>query len=114
DIYKRPIAKIIDSKVIETSEVTDEFDNKDKVFKQHLKAEVKNGAYQGEIIVLAYKYSASGAYDETYKKGNDVFISLDKEKLDDGKLEGSSSGVTRHKYTAIVAWFFFFALRLVG
>src|SRR5699024_7299545 len=55
DIYKRPIAKIIDSKVIETSEVTDEFDNKDKVFKQHLKAEVKNGAHQGEIIVLANK-----------------------------------------------------------
>ena len=114
DIYKRPIAKIIDSKVIETSEVTDEFDNKDKVFKQHLKAEVKNGAHQGEIIVLANKYSTSGAYDEPYKKGNDVFISFDKEKSDDGKLKGSISGVKRDKYTVIIAWFFFFALILVG
>src|SRR5699024_2443390 len=80
DMYKRPIAKIMDSKVIETNEVTDEFDNKYKVFKQHLKAEVKNGSHQGEIIVLANKYSTSGAYDEPYKKGNDVFISFDKEK----------------------------------
>lgn len=114
DMYKRPIAKIIDSKVIETSEVTDEFDNKDKVFKQHLTAKVKNGAHQGEIIVLANKYSTSGAYDEPYKKGNDVFVSFDKNKSDDGKLKGSISGVKRDKYTVIIAWFFFFALILVG
>src|SRR5699024_653680 len=79
DIYNRPIAKIIDTTIIETSEVTEEFDYKHKIFKQHLKAEVKNGAHKGEIIVLANKYSASGAYDEPYKKGNDVFISFDKE-----------------------------------
>src|SRR5699024_11375430 len=64
DTYKRPIAKIMDSKVIETNEVTDEFDNKDNDFKQHLNAEVTNGSHQGEIIVLAKKYSTSGAYAE--------------------------------------------------
>src|SRR5699024_8055481 len=101
-MYKRAIRKIIYSKDIERIEVSDEFDNTDKVFKQHLKAEVKNGAYQGEIIVLANKYSASGAYDEPYKKGNDVFISFDKEKSDDGKLKGSISGVKRDKYTVII------------
>src|SRR5699024_8210010 len=56
----------------------------------------------------------SGAYVEPYKKGNDVFISFDKEKSDDGKLKGSISGVKRDKYTVIIAWFFFFALILVG
>src|SRR5699024_5710399 len=91
DMYKRPVAKIIDSKVIVTNEVTDELDNKDKVYKQQLKDEVKNGAYQREIIVLANKYSTSGAYDEPYKKGNDVFISFDKEISNDGKLKGSIS-----------------------
>src|SRR5699024_5278762 len=93
DMYTRPIAQIMDSKVIETNEVTDAFGNKDKVSKQHLKAEVKNGSHQGEIIVLANKDATSGAYDEPYKKGNDVFISFDKEKSDDGKLKGSISGV---------------------
>src|SRR5699024_4269909 len=109
DIYKRPFVNIIDSKVIETSEVTNEFDNKDKVFKQHLKAEVKTGAYQGEIIVLANKYSTSGAYDEPYKKGNDVFISFDKEKSDDGKLISSISRVKRDKYKGIIDWILLYA-----
>src|SRR5699024_5016273 len=67
DIYRRPIARNRDSKVSETREGTDELDNKDKVFKEHLKAEVKNGAHQGEIIVLANNYATSGAYDEPYK-----------------------------------------------
>src|SRR5699024_12469013 len=31
-----------------------------------------------------------------------------------GKLKGSISGVNRDKYTVIIAWFFFFALILVG
>src|SRR5699024_10897168 len=114
DIYKRPIAKIIDSKAIETREVTDEFDNKDKECKQHVKAEVTNGAYHVDIIVLANKSVPLGAYDEAYKKGNDVFISFDEEKSDDGKLIGSIAGVKRDKYTVIIAWVCFFALILVG
>lgn len=113
-LYERPVAKVIESKLTETNKISDQFDNKDKIFTQILTAEVKNGHEKGQLVALENEYSTSGAYDEPYQEGNDVFISFDEGETDSGKLKGTISGVKRDKYTIIIAWFFIFALLLVG
>src|SRR5690625_5429622 len=68
--YDRPIAQVIQTNVEDTNEVTDQHHNKDKLFKQHITAEVKNGKEKGQIIHLTNTYSSSGAYDQPYQYGD--------------------------------------------
>src|SRR5690625_7988717 len=90
------------------------YDNEDKLFIQHLTAEIKNGKNKGSIIHLTNEYSSSGAYDQSYETGNDVFVSIDKQQAEDEALTGSISNVKRDKYIVIVAWVFIIILLLVG
>src|SRR5699024_677824 len=78
--YDRPIAQVIETNMEDTSEVTDQHHNKDKLFMQHIVAEVKNGEKKGQLIHLTNEYSSSGAYDQPYQSGNELFISIDKSK----------------------------------
>jgi uncharacterized membrane protein len=77
-------------------------------------AEIKNGEEKGELIHLTNKYSLSGAYDQPYQKGNEVFVSFEKSTNENTSLTGSITDVKRDKYIVIVAWIFFFTLLLVG
>src|SRR5690625_1364839 len=109
-LYTQPIAQVIHSDLQETTAVTDMYDNEDKLFIQHLTAEIKNGKNKGSIIHLTNEYSSSGAYDQSYETGNDVFISIDKQQAENEALTGSISNVKRDKYIVIVAWVFIIIL----
>ncbi|AXI01382.1 YibE/F family protein [Sporosarcina sp. PTS2304] len=111
-LYDRTIAEVISTTVDETSEVTDMHGNKDTLFTQSIRARIKNGDEQGKEIHLTNQYSASGAYDQQYHIGNELFISIDSEA---GKeLVGNIMDVKRDKYVLIVAWIFVFTLLIVG
>src|SRR5699024_7549369 len=62
--YDRPIAQVIETNVEDTSEVTDQHHNKDKLFMQHIVAKVKNGEKKGQLIHLTNEYSSSGRSEE--------------------------------------------------
>src|SRR5690625_996863 len=108
--YDQPIAQVIETTLEDTSEVTDQHHNKDKLFKQHITAKVKNGKEKGQIIHLTNTYSSSGAYDQPYQSGNELFISIDKNKEQNADLTGTIEDVKRDKYIMIVAWMFIFTL----
>ena len=84
------------------------------LFTQHIIAELKNGEEKGQLIHLTNEYSSSGAYDQEYHVGNELFVSIDtnKEKIQD--LTGTIKDVKRDKYVLIVAWIFIFILLSVG
>ncbi|HLS60313.1 MAG TPA: YibE/F family protein [Virgibacillus sp.] len=113
-LYEDPIAQITQTDLSETTEVTDMYNNEDKLFTQHLTAEIKNGENKGELIYLINEYSSSGAYDQSYETGSDVFVSIDKQQKNDNELTGSINNVKRDKYVVIVAWIFIIILLLVG
>lgn len=113
-VYDRPIATVIDTTVTDTDHTTDAYDNKDKITTQHIKAELKNTEYKGELIELTNEHSISGAYDHKFEIGNDLFISIDKNKASNTKLTGNITNVKRDKYILITAWIFFFTLLIVG
>lgn len=112
--YDRPIAKVIKTNVEDTTEMIDMYDNKDHLFTQHIIAELKNGEDKGQLIHLTNEYSSSGAYDQEYHTGNEVFVSIDKGTGKDTALTGTIKDVKRDKNILIVAWVFIFILLIVG
>jgi len=112
--YERPIAKIIQTDLIETTEVTDIYDNEDQLYTQEITAEIKNGSIKGEHIHLINTYSITGAYDHAYQVGNEVFVSIDKETNEHQALTGDIADVKRDKYLVLTTWIFIFVLLIVG
>jgi uncharacterized membrane protein len=110
--YERSIAKVIKTDLVETSNVVDMHNNEDQLFTQHIVAELKNGEEKGQLIRLVNDYSSSGAYDQEYHVGNELFVSIDRDKETD--LTGMIKDVKRDKSILIVTWIFIFTLLVVG
>ncbi|MBS4207364.1 YibE/F family protein [Bacillus sp. FJAT-50079] len=111
--YERPIAKVIEADLIDSTETIDMYNNKDRLFTQEIIAEIKNGKEKGQHIHLMNEYSSSGAYDHEYVVGNELFVSINPNKETD-QLIGTINDVKRDKYIVIVAWIFIFVLLIVG
>ncbi|KPH76715.1 yibE/F-like family protein [Oceanobacillus caeni] len=112
--YERPIAKVIQTDLEDSTDITDIHDNNDRLFTQHIIAEIKNGEEKGQLIHLTNKYSLSGANDQPYQKGNEVFVSFEKNTIENPQLTGNITDVKRDKYIVMVAWIFIFTLLIVG
>jgi len=113
-LYERPIAKVFETSLEDVQEMTDVHQNEDRLFTQHIKAELKNGPYKGEMIYLKNDYSLSGAYDEKYDIGNELFVSWKEDKQNTKERTGAIHDVKRDTYMMYVFWIFMFTLLLVG
>ncbi|WP_226036620.1 YibE/F family protein [Aquibacillus saliphilus] len=111
--YERPIVKVIETNLEDSTEVIDKNDNKDLLFTQQIKAELKNSEDKGQLIHLTNEYSASGAYDQEYKVGNELFVSIDN-NTENTELTGTITDVKRDKYVLMIAWIFIFTLLIIG
>ncbi|WP_435368181.1 YibE/F family protein [Sporosarcina luteola] len=112
--YEQPIAKVIQTELVEASDITDMNNNKDRLFIQQIIGEIKNGEYEGQLIQLTNKYSSSGAYDQQFRVGNELFVSIDPSKEEDSTLIGSITNVKRDQFVVLVAWIFIFVLLITG
>lgn len=111
--YNRTIAKVIETQLKEEKEVVDSQNNKDQLFTQIIFAEIRNGEQKGKQIYLMNEHSASGAFDQNYEVGNEVFVLIDKESKED-HLTGTIIDFKRDKYIVWMAWLFIFVLVIVG
>lgn len=112
--YERPIAKITQTDLIDTTDIIDIYDNEDQLYTQEITAEIKNGNEKRQLIHLTNTYSTSRAYDHAYQVGNEVFVSIDKQTSGQTDLTGDIADVKRDKYLVITAWIFIFVLLAVG
>lgn len=112
--YERPIAEVIEIELGDSTEMIDMHENKDRLFTQRIIAEIRNGDYKGQLIHLTNEYSVSGAYDQEYHIGNELFVSIDTKKKENTDLSGTIMDVKRDKYILLVAWMFIFTLLFVG
>ncbi|MCM3766437.1 YibE/F family protein [Neobacillus niacini] len=112
--YERPIAKVIETKLKDSSETTDMHGNKDRLYSQQIVAEIKNGEEKGQLIELKNEYTASGIFDQKYYPGTELFVYINDSPQDTTTLTGSIQDVKRDKYVIIVAWIFIFILLIVG
>ncbi|WP_404318979.1 YibE/F family protein [Bacillus lumedeiriae] len=112
--YDRPIAKVIKTNLEDTTEITDTYNNEDYLFTQHIVAILKNGKEKGQLIHLTNEYSSSGAYDQEYHVGNDLFVTIQSNTAGSTDLSGTITDVKRDKYVLLIAWIFIFTLLIVG
>ncbi|MFN7249961.1 MAG: YibE/F family protein [Anaerobacillus sp.] len=113
-LYDQPIAQIIETELIETTDYIDMFGNEDRIYFQEITAMVKNGEEKGKLIYLDNEYTASKTYDHEYRVGQKVFVSIDKIKEGNTVLTGYIEEVKRDTYIVFVAWIFIFTLIIIG
>lgn len=102
DRYQSPIVKITG-----LSQETE----KDGNIRQTLTGTVKNGEHKGETITLENKYDPSLVYDEHYRPGSCLFVSIDS---GGSQLSGRITGVKRDHYAVLVLLVLLDLLLLVG
>jgi uncharacterized membrane protein len=112
--YDRPIAEVINTKTEKATEMNDINGNKDRQYTQKIVAELKNGKNRGSEILLTNEYSYSGAYDQEYQPGDELFVSIDDLKNDNKAMTGYIEDVKRDKYLMIIGWAFILLLLVVG
>ncbi|MYV17830.1 YibE/F family protein [Furfurilactobacillus milii] len=98
-IYQRPIAKITNVRNERPVKQQDEFENQDATVHQRINAVLINTIHKGQKITLSNTYSRSGAMDQPYRAGNQVFIS----KLTRGQ-QSNIKGPKRDTVVALLTW----------
>ena len=112
--YGTPIAEVVKTNIIETTEVVDQNNNEDVLSTQEILAVLKNGKEKGLEIHLTNEFSQSKALDFKYEVGNELFVKFEKQNEEGSELTGTIQGVKRDKYLVMIAWVFIFVLLVVG
>ncbi|WP_156856552.1 YibE/F family protein [Oceanobacillus sp. AG] len=112
--YDRPIAKVMEAHLEESNDVVDAYGNEDRLFTQSIEAKLKNGAEKNRSIHLINEYSASGAFDQAYKEGDELFVWIDADTGKGRELTGTIQDVKRDKHILPIVWIFIFILLLIG
>ncbi|MGQ4666641.1 YibE/F family protein [Metabacillus halosaccharovorans] len=112
--YDRPIAEVTQTKTTDSTEVIDLYDNKDQLFTQQITAELKNGDHKGQLIHLLNEFSSSKAYDQEFKVGQKLFVSIDENNGKQALLTGTIKDLKRDTYVLIAAWIFAVIVLIVG
>ncbi|WP_286182830.1 YibE/F family protein [Bacillus sp. ISL-55] len=113
-LYDRTIVKVLETEVVEKTEVINPLDHIDHLYTQQLTAEIKNGQEKGKLINLVNEFSTSKAYDHEFEAGDELFVDLDPTRADTGELQGTIKDVKRDKYLMYVTWVFVLVLLIVG
>ncbi|ESU31820.1 hypothetical protein G3A_14580 [Bacillus sp. 17376] len=113
-LYDRTIVKVLETEVVEKTEVINQLGNTDHLFTQQITAKIKNGEEKGKLIYLVNEFSTSKAYDHEFETGDELFVDIDSTREYTGELEGTIKDVKRDKYLMYVAWVFVLVLLVVG
>ena len=112
NLYKESIAKItsIEEEYISTDTIT--YGYHEDIYNQTIKAKIMNGEDKGLEITISNEYHKGEAYDQKYKKNDEVFVSLNKR---DGIIKNAHiEGYKRDKYIVILIIAFSLTIILIG
>lgn len=97
-LYSQSVGQVITVKNNQPVKETDQFSNVDSSTKQTLKIKLLNGAKKGEIVQATNTFTKSGALDQPYKKGQQVFLQHVNTQ------HATVTGQKRDTVVAFVAW----------
>ncbi|SHK10814.1 Uncharacterized membrane protein [Anaerocolumna jejuensis DSM 15929] len=110
--YRDTIAKVTGVQLVSKEKSVDYYGNKDILYTQLLTCKIQNGSFKGRNVELKNQYSYSGAADNRYNIGDDLFISLDKSTK--ATLTGTIKGLKRDTYLVFMAVLFTAFIIAVG
>ncbi|WP_367296247.1 YibE/F family protein [Levilactobacillus yonginensis] len=73
-LYHDPIMKVTQVKTGRATKETDDFHNQDYQVKQILTGHILNGSFRGRPLTVTNTYSQSGAMDQRYHVGSQLFV----------------------------------------
>lgn len=111
-LYNKTIAKVVETKDTYVTTETITFGYLEDIYEEEIKAKVLNGEHKGEIVTITNEYHKGEAYDQRYKEGDELFISINKDK--DSIKNVHIEGYKRDKYIVILTVFFSLIIILVG
>lgn len=79
-LYQQPVATVTKVQDYDRVKTSDEFNNQDVLTKQKLTLKVLNGDHRGETYRLQNEFSKTGAADQKYRTGQQVFLHISPHK----------------------------------
>ncbi|MFD1421300.1 YibE/F family protein [Lactiplantibacillus songbeiensis] len=99
-LYQQTVAKVTQVHAINRNSSTDEFQNKDVTYQQAVTVRVLNHRHQGQTYQIRNTYTKSGAMDQAYRVGDQVFVRVPATKSSSVTIQG----LKRDTALAFVAW----------
>lgn len=99
-LYRQTVARVTHVQKVNTTATTDEFENKDVNYTQLVTVKVLNHQHQGQTYRIKNVYTKSGAMDQAYRVGDQVFVRIPK----DHQSAVTIQGLKRDTALAFVVW----------
>ncbi|WP_247652262.1 YibE/F family protein [Lactiplantibacillus pentosus] len=99
-LYHQTVAQVTHVQTTDRSTTTDEFENKDKTLVQMVTVRVLNKAHRGRTYRIKNTYTRSGAMDQPYRVGDQVFLRIPSSQHNAVTIQG----LKRDTALAFVAW----------
>ncbi|MFC6180613.1 YibE/F family protein [Lactiplantibacillus daowaiensis] len=98
--YQQTVASVTKVQANQHNQTTDEFNNTDVSYSQWVTVRILNHHHQGQTYRLKNTYTKSGAMDQAYRVGDQVFVRIPKDKASAVTIQG----LKRDTALAFVAW----------
>lgn len=110
--YDELVVKVIDTKEEYVSTDTLNYGYTEDIYMQTIEAKILNGEDKGEVVRISNEYHKGEAYDQRYYKGDELFVSLNKQG--DTIKKAHIEGYKRDKYIVLLVVSFTLIIVLVG
>ena len=97
--YQQSVAQVTKAHVAKHATTTDEFQNEDGTYQQVLTVKLLNHTQRGRTYQLMNTYTRSGAMDQAYRVGDQVFV-----RMTNNQKTITLQGLKRDTALAAVAW----------
>ncbi|MCH4123591.1 MAG: YibE/F family protein [Levilactobacillus sp.] len=101
-LYRDPIMRVTQVTTGTSSKETDDFHNTDVQTKQTLHGQILNGQYRGRHLTITNTYSRSGAMDQRYRVGSQLFVVVHDHQ--DDHLTASAKDLKRDTPLVFMIW----------
>jgi len=108
-LYQQTVAQVTRVRAQSRSSTTDEFENKDMTYTQVVTVKVLNKAHRGRVYHIKNTYTQSGAMDQSYRVGSQVFLRIPSDQDNAVTIQG----LKRDTALAFVVWLAFALLLLI-
>ena len=112
--YKKEIAKVVSVIENKTYDAEDLTGKKEIIYNQKIDAIIMNGQHKNQHILLDNTASYTGAYDNRYKIGDNIFVSISGTTDNNGFYSGIIEDAKRDNYVCLMIIVFTLLIVLVG
>jgi len=99
-LYNNPIVRIDTADTTPANAAAENTSSEEILYNQVLEGRIMNGVYKGQIILLKNSFSSSELYQDSFSKGDEVFITLNSQGST--SLSGTITGLKRDKYVVLL------------